>query len=304
MLPPQPVAGAGGFDYMTVDAVRRRVYAAHSGAKALLVIDADTGKVIGQVTVGPMHGVAVDAASGYVYTGNGEDETISEVDPVAMRVRRTSPKLGGAIDAIVFDPAARQIYADEDDGTHMYIVDTVAMQPRQPLTLPGHKPEYLQVDDDTHLIYQNIDDLGEIAVIDPTTEKLLRTIPTPQFTHNHPLQFDYLYHVLVAGGTGGAAGILASYAMNATVVSQIAVPRFDQCDLDPVAHALACAGGGGITRIRIGSDGSLAILDTTPVAPGVHTVAVDSKTHAVYTVWYDKAAGQAFTQSFSPTPSH
>jgi DNA-binding beta-propeller fold protein YncE len=250
-----------------------------------------------------MHGVAVDAATGYVYTGNGEDETISEVDPVAMRVRRTSPKLGGAIDAIVFDPAARQIYADEDDGTHMYIVDTVAMQPRQPVTLPGHKPEYLQVDDDTHLVYQNIDDLGEIAVIDPTTEKILRTIPTPQFTHNHPLQFDYLYHVLVAGGTGGAAGILASYAMNASVVSQIAVPRFDQCDLDPIAHALACAGGGGITRIRIGSNGVLTVLDTTPVAAGVHTVAVDPKTHAVYTVWSDRATGQSFAQAFSAAPS-
>ena len=35
-----------GFDYVTIDAVNRRVYAAHGGSGRLLVADADTGKVI------------------------------------------------------------------------------------------------------------------------------------------------------------------------------------------------------------------------------------------------------------------
>ena len=44
-LPPQPVPVFSGFDYVTIDAQRRRVYAAHGGSKALLIVDADSGKV-------------------------------------------------------------------------------------------------------------------------------------------------------------------------------------------------------------------------------------------------------------------
>src|SRR6202020_1506396 len=63
-LPPQAVPVYSGFDYVTVDPQRRRVYAAHTGSRALLIVDADSGKVLGQVRVGPLHGVAVDPADG------------------------------------------------------------------------------------------------------------------------------------------------------------------------------------------------------------------------------------------------
>ena len=54
--PPQPVPIFSGFDYVTVDAARGRVYAAHSASQALTIVDAATGKVLGQDTVGPLHG--------------------------------------------------------------------------------------------------------------------------------------------------------------------------------------------------------------------------------------------------------
>jgi D-alanyl-D-alanine carboxypeptidase len=50
IAPPMPVPMHGGFDDVTVDAAHRRVYAAHTGASALLIVDADTGKVLYQTT--------------------------------------------------------------------------------------------------------------------------------------------------------------------------------------------------------------------------------------------------------------
>jgi DNA-binding beta-propeller fold protein YncE len=61
------------FDYVAVDAARNRVYAAHTGSQTLLVVDGTSGSVLGQVNVGPMHGVAIDPADGSVYTGDGTD---------------------------------------------------------------------------------------------------------------------------------------------------------------------------------------------------------------------------------------
>src|SRR4051812_34360626 len=53
-----PVAGDGGWDYVTVDAAGRRVYVSHT--TRVEVLDADSGEVKGQIadTAG-VHGIAV-----------------------------------------------------------------------------------------------------------------------------------------------------------------------------------------------------------------------------------------------------
>ena len=295
-LPPQPVPVFSGFDYVTVDAPRRRVYAAHSGSRALLIVDADTGKVVGQVRVGPMHGVAVDPATGHVFTGNGDDKTISEVDPVAMKVLR-SVDVDGPVDAMAFDPANHHLYADEDDGTRVWVVDTGTFKVIKTITVPGHKPEYLAINPRNHEVYQNIDDLHEIAVIDGTTLAVTRTIPNPELQHNHPLQYDPGLGLIVAGGSNG---VMSTYSPDGTKRGQLAAGRFDQCDLDPAQHILACAGGGGVTRIAVAPNGTLSILDKTDVNPGVHTDAIDPRTHAVFAVWGNRDGSGDFVQKFTP----
>ncbi len=297
-LPPQPVAIYSGFDYLTVDAPRRRVYAAHGGGKALLIVDADSGKVLGQVQVGRMAGDAVDPATGHVFTGNGDDDSVSEVDPVAMTIVRTVDT-PGHIDAIAYDPTTSRVYADEDDGTRLFVIDTKTMTLLKTIALPGHKPEFITVDPETHDVYQNISDLAEVAVIDPTTLSLKRTIPTPELVGNHPLQYDTVYHTLVVAGINGK---MSSYSRTGTKLATIDVPRFDQCSLDRATHTLACAGSGGITRIVLHADGSLTIIDTTPVNPGVHTAVIDPATNAVFTVWSNRDGSGDYVQKLIPAP--
>ena len=296
VAPPQAVPVYSGFDYVTVDAQRRRVYAAHTGARALLIVDADSGTIVGQVRTGPMHGVAVDPASGHVFTGNGTDDTLAEVDPVALKVLRTVA-VPGAVDAIAYDPATRRIYADEDDGTRVFVVDAATFTLLKTIAIPGHKPEYLAVNPRTHEVYQNISDLAEVAVIDPGTLTVTRTFPMPDLRSTHPLQFDPALDQIVVGG---ANGILAAYRPDGTPLGQVATPRFDQCDLDPTQHVLACAGDGGVTRIALTPGGAPRILDTTPVAAGIHTDAIDPVTHDVWAVWSSRDGSGDYVQRFRP----
>lgn len=298
MLPPQAVPVFGGFDYVTVDAPRRRVYAAHGGSRALAIVDADSGKVIGQVRVGPMRGVAVDPQSGHVFTGNGDAGSVSEVDPVAMKVLRTV-QVGGSVDAIAYDAGNRRVYVDEDDGTRVWVIDAGSFTLLKTVTVPGHKPEYLAVNPRTHDVYQNIDDLHQIAVIDPAALEVKRIIPTPELEHNHPLQFDPGYDIIVTAGTNG---VMSSYASGGKKLAQAAVGRYDQCDLDAGQHVMACAGDGAVTRIALSRDGALRIIDVTPVDAGVHTVAIDPTTHAVFAVWSKRDGSGDFVQKFAPAP--
>ena len=297
-IAPQNVVPPGGFDYVTVDAQRRRVYAAHGGANSLLIADADTGKVLGLVNVGPMAGVAVEPVSGHVFTGNGRGKSVSEVDPVSMTVLR-NVAVDGPVDAIAYDPQRARIYADEDDGTRIFVIDAKTFKQIGTVQLPGHKPEFLQVDPETHEVYQNISDLHEIAVVDPESLTVKRVIPTPELTNNHPLQYDAAHHALLVAGENN---VLAVYDRNGTLLHKVEYPgRVDQCNFDPSRGWLACAGGSFVLYSFNGTDAP-KLLDQHQVAQGLHTGAIDPQTGTIWGVWSDRTAGTAFVQGFSYKP--
>ena len=279
---PQHVPVIGGFDYVTVDAARRRVYAAHGGSRSLLVVDADSGKIIGQVRVGPMAGVAYDPKGGHVFTGNGTWRSVSEVDPVALKELR-SVDLPGDIDAIAYDAQSGRIFADEGDGTQIYVVDAKTFKQIGAIRLPGHKPEYLALNTKARELYQNIDDLSDVAVIDLRTLKVKRIIKTPALQHNHPLQYDPVFDQILVGGINGKIDV---YSPSGSLLHELNVPdRIDQCDLDAQRHVLACAGSGKITLIKTDASAAPQIVGQIDVAPGMHTLAIDPQTGTVWAVW-------------------
>jgi DNA-binding beta-propeller fold protein YncE len=299
LAPPVPVPMTGGFDYVTVDALHRRVYAAHTGASSLLIVNADTGAVVSQIKVGPMHGVAYNSAGTRVYTGNGDDKSVSESDPATGKVLRTAA-VAGPVDAIAFDESNGHIYADEDDGTQIFVIDAKTMKQIGDIKLPGHKPEYLAVDPATHAVYQNIADTSEVAVIDPAKLDVASTFATPELTNNHPLQFDAEFNEIVVGG---ANGVLSVYDTAGKKLFETTMPsHVDQCDLDQTTHRFACAGGTGITVFQLAKDAAPKAIGTYTGKYHVHTLAFDGKTHELWAVMSDEGGTNAdFVQHFSVT---
>ncbi|MFN2528428.1 MAG: YncE family protein [Candidatus Baltobacteraceae bacterium] len=296
--PPERVPLIGGFDYVIVDPARRRVYAAHRGNQSLMIVDADTGKLVGQVRVGPLAGVALNLRTGHVYTGNGNARSVSEIDPVTLKEVR-SFGLPGPVDAIAYDPASGSIYADENDGTHIWIVDSKTFKQIGSIELPGHKPEYLAINAGKRELYQNIADISQVVIIDLRTNKVVRTLPTPLITDNHPLQYDPAFdHILV----GGANGMLGVYDSTGKLLSQLSMVQshVDQCSLDQERHLLACAGTSKITLIKDNQNSPPRIVGTIDVAQGLHTVAIDPKTGDIWGVWADDRGD--WVQRFRLTP--
>lgn len=282
VTPPAHVQTFSGFDYVTSDGARHRIYAAHTGSQTLLVVNSDSGAVVSQVDVGPLHGVAVDPATGHVFTGDGENRTVSEVDPVSGNVLR-SADVDGKVDAIAYDGVLNRIYADEDDGSHIFVVDTKTMKQIASIDIPGHKPEYLQVDPQTHAVYQNIDPLSEIAVVDAQGLKVVRIIPTPIIKANHPLQYDAAYKILVVGGKNAT---LAAYTRDGQLLSSAPMPTaVDQCDLDQQRHLIACAGSKKVVVLSLSAQGKLTPVADLDVPAGVHTLAFDPNTGNIWVVW-------------------
>jgi len=296
-LPPHKIQIISHFDYVSVDAQRRRVYAAHSGSQALLVVNADDGAVLGQVETGAVHGNAVDEATGHVFTGDGDSGTVSEVDPAKMTVLNQLD-IGRPIDALAYDPKTERIFADEDGGTQVFVVDARSFKLLGSVPIPGHDLEYLAVDPHRPIVYQNIPDHDEYVEIDARTLKVVKVVHTPELTKNHPLQFDAAYREVVVGGKNG---VLSVYTADGTKVGQTTMPTgVDQCDLDQTTHVLACAGDGKLWTIRIEQGAAPSLIDTIDTGHPVHTVAVDSKTHWMWTVW--AGPGGDSVQAFKELP--
>ncbi|GAC1651687.1 MAG: hypothetical protein NVS9B12_00260 [Vulcanimicrobiaceae bacterium] len=281
-MPPQNVAGVGGFDYVAVDAKRRRVYAAHSAKFSLLIVDADTGKILRQVRVGEVHGVAFDPSAGTVFTGNGTDRSLSKIDPRTGRILRTV-KVPGIVDAIAFDARANRVYGDEFNGTRIFVIDAATMKQVAVVPLPGHKPEYLALDETAQKLYQNIDHLSEVAVIDTQTAKVTKIIPTPVVRENHPLQLDILWGRMWVGGKNG---VLAQYGLNGTLLHTVPLPGpVDQCTLDNIRHRIACAGSGHLTLIQDFQTEAPRVVASMKVSDDVGTVGADESTGDLWIVW-------------------
>ncbi len=281
-LPPHSVPIVSHFDYVAVDAARNRVYAAHTGSEALLVVDGKSGAVLGQVNVGPMHGVAVDPADGSVYTGDGTDQTIDKVDPISMKIV-ASVTVPGNVDGIEYDPQLHRLYADEDGGPHAYVINTASMKLIGTVTLPSSDPEAMAIDPATHLLYQNLNDSNSIAVIDPKSLKVIKVIKTPQIVNNHPLLFSSQLNELVVGGKNG---VMSAYTPSGKRLGDGKVqPDIDQCSLGQGGDEEVCAGKGIVTLVKLTRDGAPAVVATFDTKHAVHTVGIDERAGKAWIVY-------------------
>lgn len=90
--------GEGGWDYIAVDGDARRVYVSHGDL--IQVLNADSGKVLGQITAPAAHGVALATDANRGFASNGKDKSVTIFDTKTLAVIKTV-KLESGTDAIL-----------------------------------------------------------------------------------------------------------------------------------------------------------------------------------------------------------
>ena len=296
--PPQRVQVFSGFDYVTVDEARHRAYAAHSASQRLLIVDTTSGKVAGQVDVGPMHGVAVEPSTGMVFTGNGTDQSLSKVNPVTMKVV-ANVTVPGNIDAIVYDASRGRIYADQDGGPSVYVIDGATMKLISTITMPADDLESPAVDPKTGVLYQNLANGGGFAVVDPATLKVSKVVKTPQLQDNHPIVFARGANQLIAGGVNG---VLSAYTPDGAHVGDAQVqPHIDQCNTGSKGNLVVCAGRGIVTVVAVKSGAAPRVVGRIATGHrGLHTVGIDEATNDIWVVYADPSGDWVQRLKWSP----
>ena len=282
------LGGEGGWDYLTFDTSTHNLYI--SRGTYVIVFDTDSGKQVGDIGDTPgVHGIALAPDLGKLFTSNGRENTVSVVDLKSFKTLNKI-KVGDGPDAILYDPATKRIFTFNGRGHDSTAIDAEKGTVVGTIKLEG-KPEFA-VSDEKGGVFVNIEDKNQIDSLDPSALKVKANWPMEGCEGPSGLSMDRQHRRLFSGCDKMMAIVDAD---SGKLVSHL--PICDGVDAtaydDETKLAFASCHDGKLTVIHEDSPDKFNIAENVPTQEGARTMALDPKTHTVYTV----------TAKFGPRPA-
>jgi DNA-binding beta-propeller fold protein YncE len=295
-----PLGGDGRWDYVTVDTTGNRLFVARQ--TRVMVVDPASGKLLGEIPgLDGAHGVALDYGTGHGFATSGRDGKVTMFDLKTLQVLGKAPAAEDA-DAILYDAASRHVFTFNGDAGSSTVIDPVSGKAIGNIPLGG-KPEFGVSAGDGKL-YVNIEDRGEVAEIDAKTQRVTRRWSLAPCTEPTGLAIDRAHHRLFSGCHNKVMAISDASAgkMIATVPIGGGV---DGDAFDPgTGLAFASNGEGTLTVVHEDSPTKFSTVASVPTSRGARTMALDPRTHQIFTVTADLGPAPAATeQEPHPRPS-
>jgi len=273
------VGGEGGWDYLTVDSVGRRLYV--SRGDRVVVVDLDKETVVGELPDTPgIHGIAVAPELGKGFTSNGRDGTVTVFDLKTLKATG-KVKVNGTPDAILYDQPSGRVFTLNHGTDDTNAIDAKSETMVGTLVFGG-EPEGAVSDGKGH-IFVNLRSTSEIAEFDAKTMKLVNRYPLAPGTRPTGLAIDTEHRRLFS-----VCGNQMMIVMDADKGTVLASPKIGQgtdgAGFDPM-KGLAYSSNGGdgtVTVVGEGEPGQFKVVATIPTQATARTMALDPVTHRVY----------------------
>ena len=278
-----PGPAGNRFDYLTIDEDDHYLLSAHLAAEQTYVIDLNTNRVVATVTDTPgAEGVEYVPQLKKAYTSNAYDNTISVIDLKQMKVvkkLKTEAKPNGTAYAAPF----RKLYVSDTLGRAVAVVDVDRDVIVKTLKFSSETgmPQYDSV---ARKVYVNLRNTSEVAEIDPANDAVLGTYAVSWCRFNHGMAVDSEHHraFLLCNGTR----TLTVFALDKPVsITHLPLPAgADVVKFDPgLGRVYAACSSGFISVFQAEGEDHYRKLEDFPVQRMVHSLAVDTATHRLYT---------------------
>ena len=284
-----PVGGEGGWDLISFDAKRHRLFVSRSSH--VQVIDVDSGKVIGDIpgTEG-VHGIAFADDLDVGFTSNGKSNSVTVFDLATLKIIEKVKISGVNPDVILYEPKSKHIVTFNGRSVNATVIDAVTRKVISTTSLPG-RPE-LAVSNAAGNIFVNIEDKNEIVVMDGESGKVLRSFSIGGGVEPTGLAIDSKHNRLFSVCANNKMVILDTET--GKVVAEIAIGSDpDSAAFDPnLGIAFSSNGDGTLTLVKEDDPDHFSILQNMETQKGARTMAYDPDNHRAYLV----------TASFGDTP--
>jgi DNA-binding beta-propeller fold protein YncE len=279
------VGGEGAWDGLAVDTDAQRVYITRGSH--VMVVDEASGKVTGDIPltgVKNVHHVAIAPDLGKGYTSNGSAGTVTIFDLKTLKPVSTVKVTGQDPDAIIYDSATKRVFVFNAKTNNATVLDANTAQVVGTVKLSG-APEQAQLDGKGN-VFVNIDDKSSMIQFDAKTLAIKSEWPLAPCDGPSALTFDAGHRRFFA------ACDKMMVVVNADTGKVVASPPIggdpDGNGYDPTTGlAFASCKEGLISVIHQDSADKYSAVGNVNTQYGTGTMALDPKTHHVFTISAD-----------------
>jgi hypothetical protein len=283
------LGGDGRWDFVTVDTANHRLFIARQ--TRVMVVDPESGKLLGEVPgLNGAHGVALVYTTRHGFATSGRDSSVTMFDLKTLRVLGRTTAADDA-DAVLYDPGSKRVFSFNGDANSSSAIDPVSGKLLGSIPLGG-KPES-GVTTGQGRLYVNLEDKAEIVEIDPAAMRVLRRWSLAPCEEPTGLAVDRVHHLLFSGCHNKLMAV--SDASAGKMIAHVPIGGgVDAGAFDPSSQlAFASNGDGTLTVVHEDSRTRFHVVGTVTTRPGARTMALDERSHRLYTV----------TSDFGPTPA-
>ena len=283
------LGGDGGWDYLTFDKAANRLFISRS--THVIVMDADSGKVVGDIPDTPgVHGIALAPEFGRGFVSNGRDNSVTVFDLSNLRVL-SKIKVGENPDAILYDPASKRVFTFNGKSHDVSAIDAAKGAVLGTIKVDG-KPEFA-VSDEKGEIFVNIEDKSELMALDPNKLEVKARWPLAPCEEPSGLAIDRKNRRLFSGCGNKLMSVVD--ADSGKLVTTL--PIGDGVDANAfdseTGLAFASCGEGVLTVVHEDSPDKFSVVENVPTQRGARTMTLDPEKHRVFLV----------TAKFGPPPA-
>jgi DNA-binding beta-propeller fold protein YncE len=276
-----PIPGDGGWDYVAADSDARRLYVSHD--TEIVVLDLDTGAIVGKISGGPsMHGAAIasEFGRGFVSESNPGSVVIFDLKTLA---KIGEVRVGDDPNGIIYDRFTKRIFTADRGSKRITAIDAHTGEIAGTIENLGGRTEHLASDESGH-VFLNMQDRNTVLKLDAKNLKVLETWPTDPCQAPSSMDMDRV-HARIFIGCRGAGMMIVVDARSGKIVAMNPIGGgVDAAEFDPkTGLAYFSTGADGILSIfREKSPDQYELVESVPTQAGARTMAVDRKTGRVY----------------------
>ncbi len=272
------IGGTGGWDYVAMDNVNRRLYVSHG--TLVEVVDPDAGKVVGQITgLHGVHGIAIANDLGKGFITNGQSNSVTVFDLKTLE-KKGEPAAGKNPDAVCYEPKTKRVFAMNHTGNDATAIDAKTLEVVATFPL-GPSPEFCAVDG-AGKVYVNLEGSSETLEIDAAKPEVTRRVSLVPAEGPTGLAIDVKNKKLFAACAGSKSMAVIDIPSLKVVATPAIGSGTDAAGYDPGAGlAFASNGEGTLSIIKL-VNGKYETVDTVPTSRSARTMTVDEKTHRVF----------------------
>jgi DNA-binding beta-propeller fold protein YncE len=286
-----PVGGDGGWDYLSVDPLARRLYVSH--ATKVVVIDIDKDAVVGEIPNTPgVHGLAPAPDLGKGFVSCGRENKCAIVD---LKTLQTLSKVdtGQNPDGMLYEPVQQEAYLFNGRSGSATVIGAKDGKVVATVALDG-KPEFAQADSQAGRVYDNLEDKSEVVAIDTKTHTVVNRWPIAPGEAASGMAIDVAHHRLFLGCDNKMMVMMDN--QSGKVVGSVPIGEgVDANAFDPETQlAFASCGDGTCTIAHEDAPDKLTVVQVLKTQPRARTMTIDPKTHRIYLATGEKNTPNSF----------